>query len=303
MPETQFNDQFSSLPYLAFDPESYPVFFQHLDQRLVKRVANLLADCWQQVGRLPDAELLANLPASKLATLWLSQFVPGLYPIGTTKPDAHGNWNYQSLPTLGSALTGRLWQSVPNLTTLEWICDLFGLTLVYYNRPLLIANFSYSVPIGVPKFHLVGDPDLIQWVVNWIEPNCYPLGTGLAGSYTIGSQYLPIVDANLIQIGSSDPLTTTEPDFNRLGWSTRYLRSRREVATDQIGWVSGSVTDIETVVAGEIKVTARSTGQLEGSGVTVGFASETVDSLVEGSNLIANSLGWTVSLVSAEDED
>lgn len=290
----------SSLTFLEFDPDSYPVFFQHLDQR--NQIDNVLGNQLIDIGRLPDTDLLQTLPSDRRNTLWLSQFVPGLYPIGTTKPDDHGNWSYQTAPAPGlTVLAGRLWHSIPSIATLEWVCDLFGLTLVYYNRPLSIANFSYTVPIGVPKFHLVGDQDLIQWIVNWVEPNCYPLGTGLAGNYTIGSQYLPIVDANLIQIGSFDPLTSKEPDFNRYGWSVRTLRSRRESATDQIGWVSNTVTEVEAVALGEVKVTARATGQLEGSGQQIGFVSETVDGLSEGSTQTPNSVGWSVSTAQQDE--
>jgi hypothetical protein len=285
-------------PFLDFDPDSYPLFFQHLDQRL-----NLDIDCWQVVGKLPDLDLLGSLEPRRLNTLWLSQFVAGLLPIGTSKPDVHGNWSYAEAAVGSAALTGRLWHSVPGLTGLEWICSLFDLTISYYSRPMSIGSFSYTNTLGIPFFRLSGAPQLIQWVTNWIEPNCYPIGTGLAGSYTIGSIYAPIIDANLVQISSDDPLTTNEPGFNKVGWTRRTVTARRPEPVDQVGWIASNITETSATLAGEIIVTPKRSTQVEGSGITVGWTTDQVEQQTEGSNQVANTVGWTERIVTDYGEN
>jgi hypothetical protein len=277
-------------PFLDFSPESYPLFFQHFDQRLQSKIADR-EDCYQVVNPLPDRELLANLDSARIGTLWLSQFIPNLLPIGTSKPGNHGNWNYTE-PQTGTALSGRLWQSIGKQANFEWVVALLDLTVATYSdRPMTISNFSYTNRLGKGYYHLDGDGLLIDWVTKWIEPNCYAIGTGLAGNYTIGSQFLPIFGANIVSIINEESFNLAETIINKVGWTKQVVFDRGIEVDNIVGFVTRTEKDISTRKSGEITVERANLTSNEGSPNSVSWL---VDQVIqyEGTRT-ANRVGWS----------
>jgi hypothetical protein len=280
----------NTLPFCDFDDKTYPIFFQHFDTKIEAAFSSAIERGLEQTFlRLPDEQLLAGLNQGRLNTLKLAQYKPGLLPIGIKKPDNHGNWGYVE-PLSGSSLNNKLWHSVGKLSCTEWVASLLGITLVYYDQPLSIVAFSYSAKLGRSYFRAAGDRNLIDWFTRWIEPNTYPIGTGLAGSYSIGSIFLPILNANIVSLLAEDGNTLVESTLNRVGFSSKRLDEKEPISFNKVSLGSVRLTDKKTSPT-KISFASRILTGLEGSNNQVGFSASSVQDN-ETTSLIANRVGF-----------
>jgi hypothetical protein len=282
----------NTLPFCDFDDSVYPVFFQHFDVKIEASFSWALEEGLDQTFlRLPDEQLLSILPPDRLNTLRLAQYVPDLLPIGTKKPDNHGNWRYVESQS-GAALIGKLWHSVGKLACTEWAANLLGITLTYYDQPLSISAFNYSSKIGRSYFRAAGNSLLIDWFTRWIEPNTYLVGTGLAGRYTIGSIFLPILNANIVSLLVEDGSDLVESNLNKVGFNFKRLDEKEQIIFNKVSLESTRLLDRKTSPT-KISFASRILTGLEGSKNQAGFNISTVRDN-EPSILIANKVGFEV---------
>lgn len=272
--------KFDTSVFCDFDPDAYPLFFQHFDQKTEQLFGSAIGEktYWEVLARLPEEELLATLPAGKLNKLRLSQFSPNLNTSALLGiPDLHGN--IREAGQGGLVLPGRLWQSVGKSETLDWVAELLGLQVIYYDSPQTTL-WDYGRPIGRTYCHLDGDPDLIAWAHNWIEPNSKPIGNpSLSGGYRLGSLFRPIVGANLVSLRfrSSGDGVLSEESTNKAAFDKRTLPLVEPELAQNVGFNTRSVEERKEP-ASKLSLLPKRQLTTEGSGLNnVGFNLDKLD--------------------------
>ena len=272
--------KFDTSVFCDFDPDSYSLFFQHFDQKVEQLFGLAISEktYWDVLARLPEEWLLASIPVGKLNKLRLSQFLPNLNTSALLGiPDLHGNT--REAGQVGLVLPGRLWQAVGKSGTLDWVAELLGLQVTYYDPPQT-ALWDYGRPIGRTYCHLDGDHDLITWVQHWVEPNSRPIGNpSLSGGYQLGSLFRPILGANLVSIRfrTSGDGILSEVSTNKAAFDRRTLPLVEPELAQDVGFNVRSVEE-RKAPASKLELLPKRQLIAEGSGLnTVGFSVDKLD--------------------------
>lgn len=261
--------KFDTSVFCDFDPDSYPLFFQHFDQKAEQLFSSAISEktYWDVLAQLPEEGLLASIPVGKLNKLRLSQFTPNLNTsalLGIL--DLHGN--IREAGQAGLVLPGRLWQAVGKSETLDWVAELLGLQVIYYAPPQT-ALWDYGRPIGRTYCHLDGDPDLVTWIQHWIEPNSRPIGSpSLSGGYQLGSLFRPILGANLVSMRfrTSGDGVLSEESTNKAAFDKRTLPLVEPELAQDVGFNVRSL-EARKALASKLELLPKRQLTTEGSGL------------------------------------
>lgn len=267
--------KFNTLPFLDFDPDAYPIFFQHFDQKTEQAWSYFQGNkiYWEALARLPEENLLVNVSQSKINLLRLAQYKKGLPATQLIKePDLHGNFY---LDTGSNLSTFRLWKGIGKTETLNWVAELLGITVTYYSQPQTCV-WDYSKPIGFDYCHLSGDEGCVQWLQHWIEPKSKPVGNStLLGGYVIGSLFRPVSGANLVSVKAGAGTTNLfESSLNKAGFSRSRVQDIEPESANLAGFNVANLEERKKTTS-TLNITPTKTTVVEGSGNNV--ASFSVD--------------------------